>query len=221
MSEPVSGERATVWDLPIRLFHWSLVLLIAAAWATQEQLRDTERHAIVGYAILALLLFRLLWGVVGSETARFSSFLRGPARVWAHLRGSGGVSARLGHNPLGGYSVAAMLLCIAIQAGTGLFLYDDEAFWGPLNGLVSEDTAEMLADLHEINFNILLGLIALHVAAILFYAIAKRQNLVRPMVSGNAPLPEGAERPRIASGWLALLMLLIASGAVTLLVSSG
>ena len=214
------GERrATVWDLPIRLFHWALVLLIGAAWATQEQLEDSERHALVGYLILTLLLFRLLWGVVGSDTARFSAFIRGPAKVWAYLRGSGGASVALGHNPIGGYSVAALLTLIGVQAGTGLFLYDDEMFWGPLNGWVSEGTAEWLADVHELNFNLLLGLIGFHVAAILFYAVVKRRNLVGPMVTGRAALPEGAQAPRIASSVLALALLGIAGAAIWALVT--
>jgi cytochrome b len=213
-----AGERATVWDLPIRLFHWSLVLLIGAAWATQEQLHDNERHALVGYVILALLLFRLLWGLVGSDTARFSSFIRGPAKVWAYVRGSGGVSAEVGHNPIGGYSVALMLTLVAIQVGTGLFLSDDE-FFAPLSFWVSEDTADALADIHELNFNILLAAIGLHVAAILFYALAKRRNLVTPMISGRAVLPDGAPRPRIASSALALVLLLVSAGLVWALVS--
>jgi cytochrome b len=215
-----AGERrATIWDLPIRLFHWALVILIAAAWATQEQLDDSERHAVVGYLILTLLMFRLLWGAVGSETARFSSFVRGPAKVWAYLRGSGGASVTLGHNPLGGYSVAALLTLIGVQAGTGLFLYDDEMFWGPLNGWVSEDTSEWLADVHELNFKLLLGLITLHVATIAFYAVARRRNLLFPMLTGRAALPEGAAAPRIASSALALLLLGIAAGAVWALVT--
>jgi len=212
-------RRATVWDLPIRLFHWLLVVLIAAAWATQERLDDSERHAIVGYLILSLLLFRLFWGVLGSDTARFSSFIHGPARVWAYLRGSDGVSVGLGHNPLGGYSVAAMLALIGLQTGTGLFLYDDEMFWGPLNGWVSEETAEWLSDLHELGFNLLLGLIGLHVGAVLFYAIARRRNLLGPMLNGRAPLPEGVAAPRIASSALALLLFGVAAALVWTLVT--
>jgi cytochrome b len=202
-------RHATIWDLPIRLFHWSLVLLIGAAWATQEQLNDNQRHALVGYLILTLLLFRIFWGVAGSETARFASFLSGPARIWAYLRGSGGVS--VGHNPLGGWSVALMLALIAVQVGTGLFLSDDD-FFAPLSFYVSEDAAELLADVHELNFNLLLGAIALHVGAILFYALGKRRNLVGPMIRGTGSIPAGAAPPRIASAGLAFLLLLLAAG---------
>ncbi len=176
---------------------------------------------MIGYAVLSLLLFRLLWGLVGSDTARFASFLRGPAAIWAYLRGSGGVSVEVGHNPIGGYSVAAMLTLLAVQTGTGLFLYDDEAFWGPLNEWVSEDTADFLGDVHELNFNLLLALIGLHVAAILFYAVVKRRNLVMPMISGRAPLPEHAPVPRIASTGLALVLFLIAAAITYALVTFG
>jgi cytochrome b len=211
-----TGERATIWDLPIRLFHWTLVLLIGAAWATQEQLRDNERHALVGYAILTLLLFRLFWGLVGSETARFASFLHGPARIFAYVRGTGGV--RVGHNPLGGWSVALMLALLALQVGTGLFLSDDD-FFAPLSFWITEDTADTLADIHELNFNLLLAAIVLHVVAILYYALAKRQNLVGPMLTGKGPLPPGAPRPRIAHAGFAFLLLLVATTLVWSLVN--
>jgi cytochrome b len=211
-----SGSRATIWDLPTRLFHWSLVPLIAAAWWTQEQ-DDSELHARIGYAVLTLLLFRLAWGFVGSDTSRFASFIRGPRSAILYLRelfGSAPAAGHVGHNPVGGYSVASMLLCLAIQTGTGLFLYDDEFFWGPLNDLVSQDTAEFLHEVHELNFNLLLALIALHIAAILFYRFGKGHHLVWPMISGKAELPGGTARPRIANPWLALPLLLVSAGLV-------
>ena len=214
--EGESGSRATIWDLPTRLFHWSLVLLIAGAWWTQEQ-DDSELHARIGYSILTLLLFRLAWGFVGSDTSRFASFIRGPRSAILYLRelfGSAPAAGRIGHNPIGGYSVAFMLLCLAVQTGTGLFLYDDEFFWGPLNDLVSEDTAEFLGDVHELTFNLLLALIALHLAAILFYRFGKGQHLVGPMVGGKAELPAGTARPRIASPWLAVALLIVSAGLV-------
>ena len=208
-----------IWDVPTRLFHWLLVLLIGAAWATQEQLGDSERHATVGYMVLGLLLFRLLWGIVGSETARFRSFIRGPRAVRAYLAGD--APASVGHNPLGGYSVALMLLSLFVQAATGLFLYDDEAFWGPLNDFVSDDTSELLGEIHELNFNLLLGLIALHVGAILYYALVRRKNLVRPMIGGRGELPTGVPAPRTASSWAALASLAAAAGAVYAITSLG
>lgn len=219
--EARSGPRATIWDLPTRLFHWSLVLLIAAAWWTQEQ-EDSELHARIGYAVLTLLLFRLAWGFVGSDTSRFASFIRGPRRAIVYLRelfGSAPAAGHVGHNPIGGYSVALMLVCLAIQTGTGLFLYDDEFFWAPLNDLVSEDAAEFLEEVHELNFNLLLALIGLHVAAILYYRFGKGQRLVGPMIGGKGKLPAGTVRPWIASSWLALVLLMVSAALVYALVA--
>jgi cytochrome b len=214
--EAESSSQATIWDLPTRLFHWSLVLLIAGAWWTQEQ-DNSELHVRIGYAVLTLLLFRLGWGLVGSDTSRFASFIRGPKRAVVYLRqlfGSAPAAGQIGHNPIGGFSVVAMLLCLAVQAVTGLFLYDDELFWGPLNDLVSEDSAEFLHEVHEFNFNLLLALIAIHIAAILFYRFGKGQHLVGPMIGGKAQLPPGTARPRIASNWLALALLIVSAGLV-------
>jgi cytochrome b len=216
-----SGPRAVIWDLPTRLFHWLLVLLIAAAWWSQEQ-DASEWHARIGYAVLSLLFFRLAWGLVGSETSRFSSFIRGPGNALRYIRGlfgSGAASAHVGHNPVGGYSVVLMLLSLLVQVGTGLFLYDDELFWAPLNDLVSEETAELLEEVHELNFNLLLGLIALHVAAILYYRFAKKQDLVSPMIRGTAELPQGVPPPRIVSGGIALVLLVASAAAVYALVT--
>ena len=217
MTDESGGRsRVIIWDLPTRLFHWSLPPLIAGAWWTQEQ-DSSELHARIGYAILTLLLFRLVWGFVGSDTSRFASFIRGPRGAILYLRelfGSAPAAGHVGHNPIGGYSVAAMLICLAIQAGTGLFLYDDEFFWGPLNDLASEDMAEFLHEVHELNFNLLLALIAIHLAAVLFYRFGKGQHLVGPMIGGKAQLPPGTARPRIASPWLALALLFVSAGSV-------
>lgn len=216
IEEAESGSRATIWDLPTRLFHWSLVPLIAGAWWTREH-DDSELHARIGYILLALLLFRLAWGLIGSDTSRFASFIRGPRSAILSLRelfGSAPAAKHVGHNPIGGYSVAAMLLCLAVQTGTGLFLYDDEFFWGPLNDFVSEDTAEFLHQVHELNFNLLLVLIAVHLAAILFYRFGKGQHLIGPMIGGKASLPAGIALPRIADPWLALALLLVSAGLV-------
>jgi cytochrome b len=209
--------RAPLWDLPTRLFHWSLVLLIAGAWWTQEQADDSELHARIGYAVLTLVIWRLLWGLFGSDTSRFSSFVRSPRAALAYARslfGSVAFPHLPGHNPLGGYSVLLLLGSLAVQAVTGLFLYDDELFWAPLNGLVSEDTADLLEEVHELNFYVILGLVAVHVAAIAFYAFVKRQSLVRPMIVGTAELPGGVAAPRMASSLLALALLIVAGGVV-------
>lgn len=218
---PSSGSRATIWDLPTRLFHWSLVLLIAGAWWTQEE-DNAELHSRIGYAVITLLFFRLAWGFVGSDTSRFASFIRGPKGAILYLRelfGSAPAAGHVGHNPIGGYSVALMLLCLAVQTGTGLFLYDGDFFWAPLNDLVSEGSADFLEEVHEINFNLLLGLIVLHVFAILFYRFGKGQRLIGPMIGGKAELPPGTPRPWIASSWLGLILLLAAAALVYALVT--
>ena len=210
-----------VWDLPTRLFHWIIVLAIAGSWWTGEE-DLSERHALIGYFILSLLLFRFAWGFIGSETARFSSFMRGPGAALEHLRHlvmPGKLPRSVGHNALGGYAAFALLLSLTVQVATGLFLYDDELFWAPLNGWVSEDMAETLGDIHELNFNILLGLIGLHVSAILFYGFVKGLDLVRPMLSGRADLPAGTVAPRMAPLALALFLAGAAAASVWALVT--
>jgi cytochrome b len=197
------------------------VLALAGSWWTSE--RDmSDTHALFGYSVLGLILFRILWGLFGSETARFSSFLKGPRYALEHLRHlarPGKLDRTRGHNPLGGYMVVLLLLSLLVQAGTGLFLYDDELFWAPLNGWVSEETAETLGEIHELNFNILLGLAGLHVAAVLFYWAVKGLNLIRPMLTGRGELAPGAAPPRNASIALALLFAAIAGLLVWSLVN--
>ncbi|MBP7547562.1 MAG: cytochrome b/b6 domain-containing protein [Corallincola sp.] len=172
-----------LWDGYVRIFHWAQVGLIPALWWTAEEgLMDW--HRLCAVVLLGLWLSRLLWGLVGSDTARFSQFVRGPKAVLAYLRS--GVSPAPGHNPAGGYMVVLLLLVVGVQLATGLFL-EDETYSGndgPLNGWVSGATASLLAEIHEINFNILLGLIGLHIAAVVVYAV-RGQRLVPPMISGG------------------------------------
>lgn len=175
-----------VWDLPIRLFHWLLVILVAVSWLSAEE-RRMDIHLLSGLGVLGLVVFRLLWGLFGSSTARFASFVRGPGAVIAYLRGQGG-EKRAGHNPLGALSVLALLGLLAVQVGTGLFASDTDGLdYGPLNFLVSYDLAETLSDIHETTFDLLTVLIVLHLAAIAFYLVMRRRNLVRPMVIGRDP----------------------------------
>lgn len=203
----------TIWDLPTRLFHWLLAALIGFSWWAQEDHLDW--HRISGFAIAGLLVFRLWWGVAGSSTARFSGFLKGPGAILAYLKGSG--PGAVGHNPLGGWSVAAMLLALVVQVGLGLFSVDQDGFEsGPLAKYVSFDTGRLAAGGHEIVFNILLGLIVLHLAAIGWYA-ARRQNLVRPMITGRGTLPEGAAKPVMAPMWRLLVGLVLGGATFGLL----
>lgn len=177
-----------IWDPTIRLFHWLLVGFLAFSWWTAED-HEMERHRFSGYAILTLLLFRIYWGFAGPRTARFSGFVRGPSAVMAYVRdlGSRNAQAAPGHNPLGGWSVVAMLLAIGVMVAAGLFASDTDGLEsGPLATYITFAQSETASTVHGSVFNIILGLVALHVLAIAFYLLWKRQNLVRPMLTGRA-----------------------------------
>lgn len=203
------GVRAAVWDLPTRLFHWTLAALIGFSWWSGEQER-LDWHMWSGYAILTLLLFRLLWGLFGSSTARFASFVRGPAAVLAYLRGSKDWRA-VGHTPLGALSVVALLILTFAQVATGLFNADDDGLAeGPLAPLVSFDVADIAHDAHELIFDALLVFIVLHVAAVIFYRLFVGKKLVGAMISGKAALDPDVEPMKPGKGWVAVLCLLAA-----------
>ena len=205
----VAPVKAAVWDLPTRLFHWLLAALIGFSWWSAEE-EQLEWHMWSGYAVLTLLLFRLLWGIFGSSTARFSNFLRGPAGVLGYLRDSKGWRA-VGHTPLGALSVVALLGLTIAQVATGLFNADDDGLYeGALAPLVSYDFADAAHDAHELVFNILLAFIALHVAAILYYRLFKGRKLVGPMISGRAAVDPDVEPMKPGRGWVALVCLAVA-----------
>ncbi|MBA2466529.1 MAG: cytochrome b/b6 domain-containing protein [Sphingomonas sp.] len=211
--------RVAVWDLPTRLFHWSLVALLGFSWWSAEN-DELELHIYSGYAILTLLLFRILWGVLGSSTARFRNFLRGPSAVLAYLRDAKGWRA-VGHTPLGAVSVVALLGLIALQVATGLVNGDDDGLnEGPLAPLVSYDLSERAHEVHDLLFNVLLAFIALHIAAILFYRLVLGKKLLGPMISGRAALDPDVEPMRPGRGWLAILCL-VAALAVTRWIIAG
>jgi cytochrome b len=200
-----------IWDLPVRLFHWAIVLLVPALWATHEwEMLDT--HILLGEIMLGLVLWRLLWGVLGSSTARFASFVRGPGAVLNYLKGGG---KAFGHNPLGGWSVVALLGLLSAQTVVGLFTQDvDGIESGPLTYLVSYDTAEAARWWHDKLFDLLLALVALHVAAILFYLLVKRDNLVGPMVTGSRRWTASSSppTPRMAPLWRLLAGAVLGAG---------
>jgi cytochrome b len=199
--------KVAVWDLPTRLFHWTLVALIALSWWSAEYGQLTF-HLWFGIAALTLIIFRLLWGVFGSSTARFANFVRGPTAIKDYLRGSW---RGIGHNPLGALSVIALIGMVAIEAGMGLFASDEDGLLlGPLSGFVSDGASREIAELHEDFFNIMLVVIGLHVAAILLYWIAKKQNLIGPMLTGKASLDPESEPMRPGKWWVALLCLVAA-----------
>lgn len=180
------GERRFVWDLPTRIFHWCIVLLIGFSWWTAETHR-MEWHYLSGLAVCFFIVFRILWGLVGTDTARFSQFVKGPRAVLAYLRPREGAPAvaPAGHNPVGGWSVVILIALMAGQVGLGLFAVDvDGIESGPLSFLVNFDQGRRAAELHEAIFNLLVLFAVIHIAAILFYLGVRRRNLVRPMVTG-------------------------------------
>lgn len=203
---------ARVWDLPTRIFHWTLLASVAAAYGTGFVGGNAMVwHGRIGLAIVALVAFRLVWGLVGSTHARFADFLPTPARVRAYLQGRW---QGLGHNPLGAFSVLGLLAVVAFQVGSGLIGTDDIAFNGPLYALVSSDFSETATSLHRLSIWVLGGLIGLHVLAIVFYARFKRHNLVPAMITGTRLVPEVQARPVKGGGVLALVLALaIAAGA--------
>lgn len=182
MTSERGARRVAVWDWPVRIVHWLLVPLIVFSWWSAED-GDLVWHMRSGLLILGLLTFRLLWGVVGSSTARFSQFVRGPSTVRAYL--SGRYKPGIGHNPLGALSVVALLFALSVQLGLGLVATDTDTGLdsGPLSHLVSDATSKWAGEIHHGFFNIILALIGLHLAAIGWHLV-KRDNLIAPMLRG-------------------------------------
>ena len=206
-----------VWDAPIRLFHGAVVILLLVLWFSADQ-GYMRVHLWSGLALLTLLLFRLVWGFIGSTTARFRDFLHPPRQVLAYLRSLGGTNKALfaGHNPVGGLMVVGLIAVLLLQAMTGLFANDGLRFHGPLALLVSEETSTRLTGLHGAIFNIILMLVWLHVVAVGFYLFVKRDNLIKPMLTGRKHkkhVPEGWHIT-LAHPYLAVLILALAAGLV-------
>ena len=220
MSEAVKPVR--IWDLPTRLFHWALALSVVASIASAKiGGAAMVWHFRLGYLALGLILFRLVWGLVGGHWSRFSTFVASPVTVWRYLRTGGGASAQrldIGHNPLGAWSVLAMLALLAFQVATGLVADDEIANLGPLNRLVSSETALLATSWHRgVGEKVLIGLLVLHVAAITYHRFRKGQDLVRPMWTGDKTLP--ADTPASADGWPHRLKALVIAGAAAAVVA--
>lgn len=211
-----------VWDLPTRLFHWSLLAGIVACWWTSTENGDMDWHMRCGYAVLALLLFRLVWGVLGSTTARFSNFVTAPRAVIRYFAGirKNDPMPHIGHNPAGGWMVLALLGTALFISGSGLFANDDMMSEGPLAHHVGERFSDLATALHENGFHFLLALVGLHLAAVAFYLLVKKENLVLPMLTGIKHLPRNSGAPALHTqkAWLALLILGCTSGMVWALV---
>jgi cytochrome b len=218
--KPTSTRSVHVWDAAVRVFHWLLVALIAFMWWSGRQKGDwLNYHFYAGYTILTLLVFRIIWGFVGGTHARFADFIYGPGAIIAYLKTLPSRTAAkfAGHNPVGGWSVVLMILCVAVQAGTGLFANnEDYGFEGPLVKLVSGATSTWLTGIHRVSINVLLVLIAVHISAVVYYLVYKKENLIAPMFHGRKQLPESlavAQR-RIGGLGRALLVLAIAAAVV-------
>lgn len=204
------GGKVRIWDLPTRLFHWAIVLIVPALWWTHK-IDRLDLHILLGETMLGLVLFRLIWGVIGSSTARFAAFVRGPGTIFRYMKGK--AAAAFGHNPVGGWSVVFMLLLLSVQVGLGLFVTDEDGLnSGPLSHLISYDSARILAHRHETVFYILLALIGLHVAAILYYLVVRRDNLVTPMVTGRRAPSVSDEAMIGAPLWRFLIAAFLAAG---------
>ena len=225
MSEPLRAVK--IWDLPVRLFHWALVGLLAFMfWSGKTGGNAMEYHMYAGYWVLALVLFRVMWGFAGSTHARFAGFLASPARGIAFARQlmSKSPAPVAGHNPLGGWMVLALLVSLLLQTGTGLFSNDDIAAEGPLFPLISKALSDRLSTIHSWNFNLLLVLSAVHVAAVMFHVFVRKENLVTAMFTGVKKLEVSASdaaavpAARFVSSWRALALFVLAVVAVFLIV---
>ncbi len=199
-----------VWDLPVRLFHWALALsIVLGIIFVKIGGNAIEWHAYCGYVTLTLVMFRIIWGFVGSWHARFLNFVPSPKRLIAYLRGQ--TDGGLGHNPLGAFSVLALLLTVLIQALTGLFADDDIFFQGPLAKYASNSTVAFLTSVHHFNQYIIFALVSLHLLAIFYYLLVKKDNLIQPMITGdkNAPANITSQVVDTARQRLAALMILL------------
>ena len=210
--------RARIWDLPTRVFHWALSVVVIGLIATGLG-GIMEWHFRLGYVVLALLLFRLLWGFVGGRWSRFASFFYGPGSVLAYLRGRAHPDHVIGHTPLGGLSVFAVLAVLALQVATGLVADDEISAAGPLTRFVSGEVVSLATGWHKAQGKtIVIALVSLHVLAVLFYVLVKRHRLVRPMVSGDklirsAGSQVATSRDDAASRCFALALFAVCAGA--------
>ena len=193
-SSPLSPVH--IWDIPVRAIHWALVIFVSLSWWSAEN--DFQNiHVMSGYSVLTLALVRLYWGLAGSTSARFRNFVRGPRAIWAYARQ---VLSRpgiifAGHNPMGALSVVVMLGLLLAQPTLGLFAKDiDGLHSGPLSHLVSFKTGRLIAELHHLTFELLLIFVVLHIAAVAFYVLYKRDGVISAMISGYKNLSHGSDK---------------------------
>lgn len=198
-----------IWDVPTRLFHWLLVLAIVGQWLTAEILEDAMQwHFYIGYFTLGLVAFRLCWGVIGTRYAKFSQFVTTPSTAISYARTmlDKNATPHAGHNPMGGWMVVIMLVILLAQAISGLFMTDDIFLDGPYYSAVSQELASLMSTIHHRGFTIIQGVVLLHILAVVFYVIYKRQPLISAMIHGK----KTTEEPAIAhSKWLLALAVVV------------
>ena len=212
-------ETRLVWDLPLRVTHWALVLAVTCSFATHYAgIEWFAWHRRCGYMVLMLAVFRVIWGIVGTQHAQFANFVRGPGAVLQYVRGH--VVRPVGHNPLGALSVLAMLTLLLLQAGTGLFANDEITSTGPFYGWIAPQLSNRITTLHRNSSDVLLVLVAMHVAAIAWYVRVRREKLVPPMFTGRKPaaeVPDGEAIDRSRS-LLAVAIVVVLATALALAV---
>jgi cytochrome b len=227
-----NDSRIRVWDLPVRLFHWGLVILIATSYFSGQAGGDWMKlHFWSGYGILTLLLFRIAWGFVGSTTARFTDFVKGPSAAFRHLAELAGTDRprEAGHNPLGGAMVVVLIFAVLAQVIAGLFSADTDTgtLTGPLGHFVADKWIVAATMFHKFWVNVLLILVGVHVLAAIVYLVWKRQNLIAAMIHGHKPMndvvPPGSPAPILAfaSGKLAIALLIACAAIVYFIVRLG
>ena len=209
-----------IWDIPTRVFHWLLTLSLTGSFVTANLgVEYTEWHMRLGYTALGLILFRITWGVVGTTYARFAQFAPTPSKFFKYastlLQKDSTPSA--GHNPIGALMVFLLMLLVTVQGVTGLFVTDDILYMGPYNGVVSADMANELTTLHHKNADLLLMAIGLHVLAVLFYLLYKKQNLVAAMFTGKKTLPDPGEGIKSSRLGVAIVVAVLAAFSIYLL----
>jgi cytochrome b len=220
-------RRVRVWDLPTRFFHWLLAACVIASIVSAKIGGNAMAwHFRIGYTILALLAFRLLWGLVGGHWSRFARFIYSPLTLLRYLSGKASADEHLdvGHSPTGALSVFALLAVLGVQVATGLVADDEIASTGPLVRFVSGSTSSVATGWHKgWGQWLIISLVVLHVVAIIFYLVKKRQNLIAPMLSGDKSLPEGVPASADGTGARVLAAALLAgcAGGVAWLVSLG
>jgi cytochrome b len=231
VTEPTAFEdsgglttRRLVWDLPLRLFHWLFATCIVASYVTGKVgFEWMQYHFYLGYCMIGLLVFRVIWGFLGPRHARFSSFLEKPSVVWDYARRlfDATSSPSVGHNPVGALMVILMLLLVGAQVTTGLFATDAVIWTGPYYPSVKASTASLLSTVHSVNVNIILGAVVLHVAAIIYYRVHKKQGLAAAMFTGYKPAAVVPPHHAITSSQLlkAIIVSALAAGFVYWLIA--